>query len=136
MPRNRRIGSGNQPAQQRLVADDLYVMLDTRAVGNSLEEAGNVRHISNGLQIFVPIEFLDQRNHIDRPRGFRKIDHARVNAPVGIEREVFDPQMLGCLVVGKVVEQDRAQNGALGFYICGKTADRVFGSCHNISLAG
>jgi hypothetical protein len=49
---------------------------------------------------------------------------------VRVEREVFDAQMLGGLVVGKVVEQDRAQNRALSFYVRWKSADRVFRSCH------
>ena len=34
-----------------------------------------------------------------------------------VEREIFDPQMLRRLVVGKVVEQDGAENRALGFHV-------------------
>src|SRR5215469_1159066 len=45
-----------------------------------------------------------------------------------IERKIFPPQMLRSLVVGEVIEQDRAQNRSLCVYICRKRADRVIGS--------
>src|SRR5258708_26532358 len=38
--------------------------------------------------------------------------------------------MLGRLIVGKVVQQNRAQNRALRFYVRGKSADAVIGGCH------
>src|SRR5258708_34382400 len=41
--------------------------------------------------------------------------------------------MLGGLVIGKVIEQDRAQNRALRFYVRGKSADAVICGRH-ISL--
>ena len=78
----------------------------------------------------MAIKLLDQRDHVDRARRLGQIDHARIDAAVGVEREVFGPEMFGRLVVGEVVEEDRAQDGAFGFYVCGKTADCVIGGCH------
>src|SRR5580693_5914662 len=75
----------------------------------------------------MPIQFLDERDHVDRPRRLRQIDHARINPPVRVERKILDAQMLRRLVIGKVVEQDRAQNGALSLYVRRKSADAVVG---------
>ena len=47
-----------------------------------------------------------------------------------IEREILNAQMLGGLVVGKIVEQDRAQNRALSFYVGGNGTHRVIGRGH------
>ena len=103
-------------------------MLDAGPVGHAVEQARNIGHVADGLQFLVPVEFLDQRDHVDRPRRLRQIDHARINAAVRVEREIFGPQMLRRLVVSKVVEQDRAQDRALGFHVRGKRADAVIGS--------
>src|SRR5436305_3048965 len=62
-------------------------------------------------------EFLRQRDQIDRTRRVGQIHHARVNAPVRIEQKVFGLQVLGSLVIRKIVEQDRAEDGALSFYV-------------------
>ena len=127
-PRNRGIRSRDHSPQQRLVAHDLDVVLDARTIGNALHQARHVSDITDRLQILVPIQLLDQRDHVDRPRRLRQIHHPRVNAPVRIKREILDPQMLGCLVVRKVVEQNRAQDRAFSFYIRGERADRVLRS--------
>ena len=123
--RDRGIGGMDQAAQQRLVADDLDVVLDARPVGNAIEQRRDVSHVADRLQFLLPVQLLDQRDDVDRPRRLGQIHHARVDAPVRIEREIFRPQMLGRLVVGEIVEQDRAQNGALGFHIRGKHAEVV-----------
>ena len=127
-PRHRRARGGNQPAQHRLVANDLYVMLNARPVGYALHQARHIRHVADRLQILMPVEFLDQRDHVDRPRRLRQIHHPRINPPVRVQRKILDPQMLRRLVIGKIVQQDRAQNRALGFHIRRKGADRVIGS--------
>jgi hypothetical protein len=46
-----------------------------------------------------------------------------------IEREIFRLEMLGGLIVGKIVQQDGAENGTFGFHICRKTVrETVVGS--------
>ena len=125
------VAADDQPAQQRLVAHDLHVVLDARPVWHSAHQARHVAHIANRLQILVPVQLLDQRDHVDRPRRLRQVHHARVNPPVRIQRKVLDPQMLRRLVVSKIVEQDRAQNRTLRLHVRRKTADRIFGSCHS-----
>jgi hypothetical protein len=120
----------DQSTQQRLVAHDLDVVLDAGPVGNAIQQARHVAHVADRLQILVAIKLIDQRDHVDRTRGFRQVDHAPVDAPVRVERKIFDPQMFGRLIVSKVIEQDRAQNRALGFYVRGKSADVVVSGRH------
>jgi len=40
--------------------------------------------------------------------GFGEIHHAGIDAAMGIEGKIVCLQVLGSLVVGKIVEQDRA----------------------------
>ncbi len=78
----------------------------------------------------MPVKLLDQRDHVDRTRRLRQIHHARINSPVRVQRKILDAKMLGGLVIGKVVEENRAQNGALRFYVRGKSADAVISGRH------
>ncbi len=64
--RDRGIGGVNQSPQQGLVADDLDVMLDARPVGYAVQKARHITHIPDRLQVFMPIKFLDQRDHVNR----------------------------------------------------------------------
>ncbi len=134
-PRNRRIRCMDQPAQQRLVAHNFDVVLNARPVWHAIQQARYVTHIADRLQILVPIQFLDQRDHVDRPRRFRQVDHARINPPVRVERKILDPQMLRRLVIRKIIQQNRAQNRALRFYIRGKSADAVISGRHVLDIS-
>ena len=124
------VGCVNQSAQQGFVADDLDIVLDAGTIRNSVREAGNVADVANGLQIFVALEFFGQSNEVDGTGRLGEIDHASVDAAVRVERKIFDAQVLGSLVVGEVIEQDCAENGALGFYVRRKSADGVVGGGH------
>ena len=114
---NGRIRGVDQSAQQRLVANNLDVVLDAWPVRNSVDQPGNVADIADSLEFFGAIELVNQRDHVDRPRRLGEIDHSAVNPAMRVERKVFRLQVLGSLVVRQIVEQDRAQDGALGFNI-------------------
>ena len=124
------IGGVDQSAQQRLVANNLDVVLDAGPVRDAVHQAGDVANIADGLEFLVPVELLDQRDHVDRPGRLGQIHHAGVNAAMGVERKVFRLEMLGRLVVGKIIQQDGAEDGPLGFHV-GRQAVRetVVGSC-------
>ena len=78
----------------------------------------------------MAVEFFDQRDHVDRPGRFGQVHHARVNAAMGVEREIFRLQMLGRLVVRKIVQQDGAEDGAFGFNVRGQAVrEIVVGRC-------
>ena len=42
-----------------------------------------------------------------------------------VEGEVLGPEVLGCLVVRQVVEEDCSENGALGLYISWQSTSEV-----------
>src|SRR5205807_2347122 len=92
---------------------------------NSIDEARDVADVPDGLEFLVAAQFLNERDQIDGTGGIHQLDHAGVNATMRVEREIFRSQMLGGLVKGKVVEQDRAQNRALGFDIRRKTVGQT-----------
>jgi hypothetical protein len=116
--RNRGIGSVDQSAQQRFIANNLDVVLDAGPVGYAIHQAGDVTHIADGLEFLVAVEFLDQGDHVDRPGRLGQVHHAGVNAAMRIEREIFRLEVLSCLVVRKIIQQDGAENGAFGFHVC------------------
>ncbi len=124
------VGGVDQSAQQSLVAHDLDVVLDAGPVGYAIHQAGDVAHIPDGLEFLVAVELFDQRDHVDGPGRLGQVHHAGVNAAMGVERKVFRLEMLRRLVVSKVVEQDGAENRALGLNI-GRQAVRetVVSSC-------
>ena len=117
------IGNADEAAQDRLVADDVNVMLDGGPVGDAIEEAGNVANVADGLQVFFLVEFFDQGDDVDGARRLGELHHARVDAAMGVEREIFGAQMFGGIVVGVIVEQDGAEDRALGFDVCRHASD-------------
>jgi len=80
----------------------------------------------------MAVQFLDQGNQVDGPRGFGQVHHPRINTAMGVERKIVRLQTLRGLVVGEIVEQNRAQDGALGFYVGRQTMrETVVGSRQN-----
>src|SRR6516164_2753375 len=106
-------------------------MLDAGAVGNAIEQRGDVANIADGWQLLAALQFVDERDQVDRPGRLGQIDHPRVNAAVRVEREIFRVQVLGGLVVREVVEENCAEDGALGFYVRRQSADAVIGGRQN-----
>src|SRR2546430_221558 len=49
-------GGVNEAAQQGLVADNPDVMLDTRPIGNTVEQPGDVGRAADGFEFAVPAE--------------------------------------------------------------------------------
>src|SRR6266849_2412141 len=77
--RNGGIGGVNQTAQQRLVADDLDVVLDTGPVGDTVHQSRNVADVANRLELLAPLQLLDQRDQVDWPRRFGQVHHSRID---------------------------------------------------------
>ena len=72
----------DESAQERLVADNLDIVLNAWPVRNAIYKPGDVTHIPDCFQFPATIKFLDKRDHVDRPRGLGQIHHARINSPV------------------------------------------------------
>jgi len=120
----------NQSTQECLVADNFDVMLDAGTIRNAIDQTRDVTHIADCLEFLVPVELLHQRDHVDRTGRLGQIHHAGVNAAMGVERKVLRLQVLSCLVVGKIIQQDSAKNRPLGFHVSWQTVrETVVGSC-------
>ncbi len=78
------------------------------------------------------VEFFDQRDDVDGPRGLGEVHHAGINTAMGVERKVFRAQMLGGIVVGVIVEQDGAEDGALGFDVRRHASDGGVDGGHDV----
>ena len=65
-----------------------------------------------------------------------KIDHPCINAAMRVERKIVSLEMLRRLVVRKIVDKDRAQDGALGLDVGRKSVrETVIGSCQGICIS-
>ncbi len=104
----------DESAQQRLVAHDADVVLDAGAVGNAVDERRQVGDAADRFDLFAAIELLGERDHVNRAAGVLQIAHAGEDAAMRVEREVVGLEF-GGLIVEQAVEQDRAEDGALGF---------------------
>ncbi len=129
---NRGIGDMDKPTQDRLVADDLDVVFDGRPVGHAVEKAGDIGGIADRLEFFLAVEFLDESDDVDGPGVFGQIHHAGVEAAMCVEREIVRLQMFGGVVVGMIVEQDRAEDGTLGFDVRGHAPEIGLNSRHDV----
>jgi hypothetical protein len=82
------------------------------------------------LQVFLLLQFFNQRDDVNRPRRFGQIHHPRINAPVRVNGKIFRLKMLGSVVERVIIKQNSAQDGALGVNISRKAADGGFESRH------
>ena len=120
----------DEAAQQRFVTNDADVVLDAGPVGNAVDERREVRNAADCLDLLAAIELLGKGDHVNRAASLLQIAHAREDAAMGVEREVVGLKF-GGLIVQHVVEQDRAEDGALGFKCSREAAFQiVFGGRH------
>ena len=120
---NRRVRNVDESAQNGFVADDLDVVFDRRPVGHAVEQAGNVTDVADRLQFLAAFEFFDERDDVDGPGRLGQIHHAGVETAMRVDREVFGLQVLGSVIVGVIVEQNRTEDGALRFDVRRHAAD-------------
>src|SRR6185312_8607676 len=91
----------------------------------------DIRHATHGFNLFVLAELLGERDKIDGTPALRELHHAQVNAAVRVEREIVGAEKLCSLRVGRIIEQNGAENGPLSFYAGRQSAvESVIGSGH------
>jgi hypothetical protein len=81
------------------------------------------------------MEFFGQRDEVNGLLGFAERNHLRKDAAMLIEKEIFGAEILDGGVEGVVVEENGAEDGALGVEVIG---ERLFESGvhgHKRSLA-
>jgi hypothetical protein len=107
----------DQASQERFIADDLDVMRNARPLRNAIDQAGNVHYVADCFQLFVPANSSTSVIMSNGARRFGEIHHPRVDPPVGIEGKILSSEVLCSFVIGRVIEQNGAQDGPFGFYV-------------------
>ncbi len=117
-------GGRDQVAQDRLALDDPGV-LDGMDGGRGLVgEAREVRPSADRLELLAALERLGDRDDVDRLAPLEQVEHRGVDDPVRLAVEVFRAEELGDLDDRVAIDQDRAEDGLLGFEALGrKTVD-------------
>ncbi len=124
------LGDGDEAAQHGLVAHDAHVVLDGGTLGHAVNERGEVCDAADGFDLFAAVELFGEGDHVDGTAGVLQVAHAGEDAAVSVEGEVVGREF-GGLVEDEAVEQNGAENGALGFKAGRKSAlEAVVGGGH------
>ena len=78
------------------------------------------------------MEVFGQRDEVDCLLLFSELNHALVNAAVLVEKEILGAQLFNGRVQRVIVEQNRAEDTALGLQILGKRSLDRGVVCHCI----
>ena len=119
---DRQRGVLDQLAQERAVFDDADVFFNAEAARQTFRQREEVSDAADGVDLFAAAELVGQGDDVDGAAGVDELAHAREDALVGIEREVFGLDAFSGFVIGGVFEQDRAEDGALGVDAGGQAA--------------
>src|SRR5215469_43749 len=110
----------DQVAQHRLFFHDARIVLHIRHARDAGGELRNVWGPAHCLEFAAPVQVFRERNEIKGLLLFAKADHPFVNSPVLIEEKIVAAQLFNRCVERVVVEQDRAEDAALGFNVMRK----------------
>src|SRR6185437_11725090 len=107
---------------------------DGEASGQTFSEGGQIGDSADGFDFFAAGEFFGKGDDIDGATGIDEFRHAGEDALMRVEGEVFGTELFGGLVEGVVVEQNGAEDGALGVNRCGQAAleGDVRLGCHGV----
>ena len=121
----------DQAAQQRFLLHDARVVLDVGDVRHAVHQLRDVRRAADRFQFAAALQLLGERHEIDRLLRFAERDHLLINAAVMIVEKILRLELLDGGIDGVVVEQDRAEDAALGLDVVGQgTFERCACSGH------
>ena len=112
----------NQVAESGLLLDDAGVVLDVCRARHAVGERRDVGRPADLLQLPCARQLLLERDQIDRVAALAQVHHLVEDAAVRVAEEVARVDQLGGVVERVVVDEDRAENGFLGFEIVRKRA--------------
>ncbi len=108
------VGGVDQVPERRLFLDDARVVLDVGRTGHAVGERCDVGRATDGIQMPAALQFLLQRDEIDRVVPLVERHHAVEDPPVRITEEVLRVDDLGGQIERVVVDEDGAEDGPLG----------------------
>ena len=114
----------DQAAERRLLLDDPRVVLDVGRPRHAVDERRDVGRAADLVELARAAELLLERDEIDRVAALGELDHLVEDAAVRVAEEIAGVDDLGGEVERVVVEQDRAEHGALRLEI---VRQRAFG---------
>jgi hypothetical protein len=115
-------GGVDESAQDRFLFDDAGVVIDVGNARNAVEELGEVRRASRGVEFAAAAKGLAEGDDVDGLLGFGELDHALEYASMRIEEEIGWPELFHRGVESVIIDQHRAKDAALGFEIVGQSA--------------
>ena len=107
-------------AEESFFLDDAGVVLDVGNFGHAIGERGEIGRAAGSFEIAAAMELFGEGDEVDGLLGFAERNHLREDAAVLIEKEIFRAEILDGGVEGVVVEQNGAEDGALGVEIIGE----------------
>jgi hypothetical protein len=108
--------------QNRFLFDDVRVMLHVRHARHTIGERREIRRTAGGFEFPEAMQFFRQRDEVNGLLRFAERDHLHEDAAMLIEKKIFGAQVFDCGIQRVVVEQNRTEDGALGFEIIWKGA--------------
>ena len=117
---NGRRADEHELAQQALVFDDADVLFNDRAARQTLGERREISHAAHGLDFLVAGQLVGQGDDVHGALRVHQLAHAQEDAAMRVEREVVGLEPFGGLGVGRVVEQDGAEDGLFGVDVRGQ----------------
>ena len=133
-------GRGDEVAQNGLALDDPGVLDGVDGGRGLVGQARQVRAAADGLELLGAFERLGHGDDVDRLALVKQLEHGRVDGAVGRAVEVLGAEELGDLDDRVTIDEDRAEDGLLGFRALGRQAidqggTRCDGICDRPSVA-
>ena len=112
----------DQVAQRRLLFDDARVVLDVGGARDAVDERGDVGGAADLVEIAGAFERVFQRDQIDRLAAFGELDHPLEDAAMRVAEERARVDDRRGDVERFVVDENRAEDRALGVEVVRKRA--------------
>ena len=112
-----RVGRADQLPEDRLLLDDLRVVLDVGRPRHAVDQRRDVGRSADRVELARARQFLLQRDEVDRRPALGQRDDLVEDPAVRVAVEVLGAQHLHGEVVGVVLDQDGPEHRAFGLEV-------------------
>ena len=110
----------DQGAQDGLFLDDARVVLDARDARQAIGQLRKIGDAAGGFELAPARQIFHQRDHVNGLLLLAQLNHALENLAVLRKKEILRADFFDGGVERVIVEDDGAENAALGFEIVRK----------------
>src|SRR5215472_1045703 len=107
----------DQVAEDGLFFDDAGVVLDVGYARHAIDQRGQIRRATGGIEFAPAVQFLGEGDQIDGLLRLTERDHLLEDVTVLREEEILDLEGLDGGVEGVIVDKDSPEYGAFGIEI-------------------